>query len=131
MSSTLTTILNSINKKAELMEPEEIAISYPAFVVNMGMSYFSDTIMFANEMNMHPSCPGWGQYMFYYHGVTRKSRFSKWYKRGKIKHLDLIKEYYNYGNVKAEEALELLTDDQIAIIQERMYKGGRTKVGKG
>ena len=49
--------LNSINQsKKNIMDEDEDAVKgYPPFIVNKCLSSFTDTILFANEMNMHPS----------------------------------------------------------------------------
>lgn len=118
-------ILKSVNSKQIEISRDEIERDYPAFMVNRGLSYFMDTIMFANEMNMHAETPSYAQYLFYWHGLRKGKRFSKWHKKAKIENVDLIKEYYNYGDTKAEAALELLNDHQIEAIRERLYKGGK------
>ena len=45
----------------------------------------------------------------------------------KVKDLEVIKEYYDYSNAKAKEALNLLSDDQIENIKMSLQKGGRKK----
>ena len=40
------------------------------------------------------------------------------------KNLDVIKEYYGYSNQKAKDALNILTEDQLSLLNERMEKGG-------
>lgn len=117
-------ILNSINNKTPL-DREIIDREYPAFMVNRGLSFFMDTVLFANEMNMHPETDGYAQYLFYYHGTYKKRRFSKWHKKTAMDNIDIVKEYYHYSDTKAEEALAILTDDQIEEIKTRLYKGGK------
>lgn len=123
--ATLTDYLNSINKKTLYIEQDEVEMDYPAFIINRGMSQFIDTVIYANEMNMFPECPKNLQYLFYYNSVPKKSRFSKWAKKSKIKDIDVIKEFYNYSDAKAEEALKILTDKQVEDIKDRLFKGGR------
>ena len=45
----------------------------------------------------------------------------------KLKDLEYVKEYFGYGNEKAREALNILTNKQIENIKETLYKGGRRK----
>lgn len=123
--ATLSDILNSLNKKSTYLNVKEVELDYTPFIINRGMSYFIDTIMYANEMNQYSDCPKYAQYKFYYNGIQKKSRFSKWHKKSKMKNLDIIKEYYNYSDSKAEEALSLLTDEQIESIKDRLFKGGK------
>ena len=127
MASPLTAILNSINKKSEFLDEETIAKDYAPFIVNRGLSYFIDTVLFANEMNMAADVPKFAQYQFYYHALTKRSRFSKWHKKIEDPNIDIIKEYYSYSEEKAEAALKLLSKEQIAEIRQRLYKGGKSK----
>lgn len=41
--------------------------------------------------------------------------------------MEYVKEYYGYSNVKAKQALDILTDKQIENIKESLNKGGRKK----
>ena len=118
-------ILNSINNKTPLLTQEEIDRDYPAFMVNRGLSFFMDTVLYAAEMNRHADTPPYAQYLFYYHGTYKKRRFSKWHKKAAMDNIDIVKEYYHYSDTKAEEALAILTDDQIEEIKTRLYKGGK------
>jgi len=46
-------------------------------------------------------------------------------KANKSKNLEYVKEYFGYNNEKAKQALDILSDDDIAMIKERLNKGGR------
>ncbi len=119
--------INSINfSKENLMEGDPIAVKqYNAFMVNRGLSYFPDTVGPANEMNVNHHFYKEAQYSFLINIISKRKRFSKWHKPKAEKNLDIIKEYYGYNNIRAVEALSLLTDDQIDIIKKKLYKGGR------
>lgn len=119
--------LNSINtSKVNLMKDDPIAVKqYNSFMVNRGLSYFPDTILAANEMNFHHTFFNDAQYSFLLNITTKRKRFSKWHKSKLEKNVDIIKEYYGYNNVRATEALSLLTDEQIDVIKKKLYKGGK------
>ena len=119
--------LNSINSnKVNLMVEDPIAIKqYNGFMVNRGLSYFPDTIMAANEMNVHHTFFKDAQYSFLLNIITKRKRFSKWHKSKLADNVDIIKEYYGYNNIRATEAISLLTDEQIEVIKMKLYKGGR------
>lgn len=126
--SPLTIILNSINKKTELLDKEYIEREYVPFVVNKLMSYFLDTVLYADNMNKAYNLDKYSQYLYYYHGVRKGNRFSPLHKPDMSKYketLELIKEYYNYSDQKALEALRILTDKNIETIQRKMDKGGK------
>jgi ketosteroid isomerase-like protein len=38
--------------------------------------------------------------------------------------IEVVKRYYNYSNRKAEEALRVLSDEDIENMKQEMYEGG-------
>tara|TARA_R100001082_G_scaffold109370_1_gene86410 strand:- start:3254 stop:3637 length:384 start_codon:yes stop_codon:yes gene_type:complete len=123
----LSNFLNSINhEKNDLFsdDTEYAEKMYQPFVINRSLSYFPDTIFHANEMNVLNSLSEKMQYDYLKCSIRKRKRFSKWIKNDKIDDLDLIKEYFNYSNSKAEEALRVLTEDAIEEIRKRTYTGG-------
>lgn len=118
-------ILNSVTFNKEVIITAENEKEYDPYMVNKGLSYFADTIMFANYMNRMYDLPKLLQYDFYHELIPRKKRWAKWHKKEKIENLDAICEYYKVGKARAEEYLNLLTQDQIEILKKRMEKGGK------
>jgi hypothetical protein len=39
--------------------------------------------------------------------------------------LTLVKEYFGYSSEKANEALSILSEEQLNMIKEKLYKGGK------
>ena len=101
--------------------------AYASFMVNRGLSYFPDTILFANEMNVNHHIDNKLQYHFLINIIRKKKRFSKWLKPQEVNNLELIKEYYGYSNEKAKSVLSLLNNEQLETLKKRMYKGGKRK----
>ena len=125
---SLTKYLTAINySKEKLLDTDDRdwERKYPPFIINKGLSYFSDTVMFANEMNRLHHASKHMQFSFYLNSIKSRKRFSKWLKSSKIKDLDVVKQHFGYSNKKAQEALSLMTKKQIEYIKERLYKGGR------
>jgi len=119
--------LNSINfTKKDLMKSEdkEWIRKYPAFIINKILSGFQDTIMLVNEVNRNHFLDKDMQYSFLLNSIRSKKRFSPFLKASKLKDIDLVKEYYGYGNEKAKTVLDILTKDQLKLIKEKLYKGG-------
>jgi hypothetical protein len=54
---------------------------------------------------------------------SSKRRYSKWHKKASNSDLSVVKEYYGYSDAKAEEALKILSDDQITALKKLLYKG--------
>ena len=120
--------LNAINTtKKDIMVDDISEKAYTPFMVNRGLSYFPDTILYANEMNLHHHIDHRLQFDFFINIIKKKKRFSKWAKPINIENLELIKEYYGYSNEKAKSVLSLLNDTQINELKLRMYKGGKRK----
>jgi hypothetical protein len=97
---------------------------YNAFLTNRGLSYFYDTIIYANEMNRYSFLDKKLQYSFLINIIRPKKRFSKWSKKIKNSDLDLVKEYFQYNDKRAIEALSLLSNDDLRIIKTKIEKGG-------
>ena len=113
------------DNSGEASQIDSISKQYPSFMVNRGLSFFIDTILIANEMNSHPGLSPKMQYDFYYHSIRKKKRFSKWHKKPKdSKDIELVKKAYNYNRERAEEALELLTKEDLKRLSEYMNTGG-------
>ena len=97
------------------------------FIVNRGLSYFADTILYANAMNVHHQIPPEWQFSFLLNSIHKKKRFSKWNKKDELgDNFQLVKDYYKYSDEKAKIALNILTDDQLKEIKEKLYKGGKS-----
>ena len=96
------------------------------FLVNRGLSYFPDTVLYANEMNRNAGIPEDWQFFFFLNTIPKKKRFSKWHKKdADTESLTLVKEYFGYSSEKALEALSILSDEQLVMIKEKLYKGGK------
>lgn len=118
--------INSISSdKVDLKEDPENIKSYNPFMINNGLSYFHDTLLFANEMNIHHDIPHNWQYDFLNGVIHKKKRFRKWDKKEVVKDLDVISEYYKCSNKRALEIMKILTSEQIEIIVSKMEKGGK------
>ena len=119
--------LNSINlSKRDLMEEDPgWEKNYPPYVINKCLSSHLDTLAFANEMNRYPNLDKRLQYSFFLNTVRPKKRFSPWGKKEKVKDLEVVKQYYDYSNEKAKQALRILSPDQLNYIKEKLNRGGK------
>ena len=118
--------LNSINStKKDIMVDDIAEKQYNAFMVNRGLSYFHDTILMANEMNINHHIDNRLQFDFLINIVRKKKRFSKWLKPETFSDVEAVKEYYGYSSNKARQALTLLTNEQIELLKKKVYKGRR------
>jgi hypothetical protein len=119
--------LNSINqtKKNLMNEDSSLVKEYAPFIINRCLSGHIDSILFANEMNMHHQLDKDMQYSFYLHSLRKRNRYSPWIYKDKIANLECVKQYYGYSNEKAIQALKILNKDQIEFIKKRLDTGGK------
>ena len=118
--------LNAINyTKQNVMADDLAEKSYNSFMVNRGLSYFSDTVLMANEMNRYHHIDNRLQFDFFINIVRKKKRFSKWNKPEIVSDVEVVKQYYGYSNEKSRQVLSLLTSEQIDELNKKVYKGGR------
>tara|TARA_B100000029_G_scaffold178164_1_gene175541 strand:+ start:957 stop:1331 length:375 start_codon:yes stop_codon:yes gene_type:complete len=116
--------LNSINFNKKNLYEEDPTAKYPAFIVNKCLSGSLDSIMFVNEMNKSHYLDPKMQYDFLLNSLRKKKRWAPFLKKEKIADLDAVKKYYGYSNEKAQQALRILTKDQIEHIKMKMNTGG-------
>jgi hypothetical protein len=81
----------------------------------------------ANEMNIKHHLDAKLQYQFLINIVRKRKRFSKWIKPELDNEIEVVKEYYGYSNAKAHQVLPLLSKSQLAILKEKVNKGGKRK----
>ena len=120
--------LNSINEtKKDLIREDPLSEKeYNSFMINRGLSYFPDTILFANEMNKSWDTPKQWQFDFYRIGVPKRKRFSKWHKQDKIEEdVKNLMQEYNYSHQKALQVISILSDEQLEELRKKYKIGGR------
>lgn len=100
---------------------------YNAWVVNKALSYFQDTVLIANEVNMYYNLDNRAQYEYLLNMVRPNKRFAKWVKDINNEELDTVCNYYNVNPIIGREYLSLLTKEQIQIMKKEQEKGGTKK----
>ena len=98
---------------------------YVPYLTNHSLSNHLDTVMLANEMNQRPNLPPECQYDFLYGTVRKGRRYGKWHKPEEHPHLEVVMEYFSYSKQKALQALQVLTQQDLRVIMEKMDVGGR------
>ena len=118
--------VNAINNtKKDIMIDDIAEREYNSFMVNRSLSYFNDTVLYANEMNIHHNIDNRLQFDFLINMVRKRKRFSKWEKVVSESDVEVVKEYYGYNNEKARSASSLLTRENLNELKKKVYKGGR------
>lgn len=118
--------INSISYgKEDLMVEEQVEREYNPFIINRGLGFGADTVVWANEMNSRPHLDNKLQYDFLRHSVRKAKRFNKWMKSDE-ENLEVIQEFFGYSYLKAKSALRILSVDEINSIKHylKTCKGG-------
>ena len=117
-------VIGSISSNKELAWPEIDGL-YEPYLINKALSYFPDTVLYADMMNRFFEIPKKAQYSYLINSIRPKKRFSKWAKKDK-ENPDFIavQEYFQYNNKKTEEILKFLSPDQINNIKKELEIGG-------
>jgi hypothetical protein len=103
--------------KVNLIEDNEE--HYNPFMVNRGLSYYRDTVMYAQRMNLNPELDTRLQHDYLFHGVRKTTSYNvKWAKTPKNDDLSAIMKFFNYGRDRATEVLEILNKGQIEHIHK-------------
>lgn len=120
-------ILKAINEtKEDIFVDPQAEKDYKAYIINRGLSFYPDTVMYANQMNLCSTIPKRYQFIYYLNSVKKRKRFSEWHKKdANSDSISMIMEYYSYSNDKAKEALKLLTPEQLSRIEEKLFKGSK------
>jgi len=115
--------VNSVSHNKQDLFKEDISESdYIPFVVNKSLSYFVDTILYANEMNK-VSVDNKLQYHYLLNTIRPAKRFAKWVKRENIEDVAAVKQFYGYSTEKATQALTILSSDNLHYIKQKLQRG--------
>jgi len=117
--------VNSINqsKKDLMSDPEVSETDYVPFVVNKALSYFPETLLYVNELNQRPFVDNKLQYHYLLNTIRPGKRFAKWVKRENVEDIDAVKQFYGYNVEKAQQALTILTVDNLNYIKQKLQSG--------
>ena len=121
LSETLKTI--NYTKKNLMLEDPLTESQYAPFIVNKCLSYFTDTILHANEINRNAHLDNRLQYDYYLYAVRKRKRFSRWDKNDKSSKFEVVKEYFGYSDRKTQEVVDLISDEQLVEIKKLIDTG--------
>jgi hypothetical protein len=115
--------VNSVShNKKDLFKEDALESEYVPFVVNKSLSYFADTVLYANEMN-RANVDNKLQYYYLLNSIRPAKRFAKWVKRENIEDVAAVKEFYGYSTEKATQALSILTSENLHYIKQKLQRG--------
>jgi len=117
-----------LQSKKQLIVDEITEKGYTPFLTNRGLSQHKDCVLFANEMNRRHGLDKKMQNDFLLNTIRSMKRpFAKWAKSEKNDDLECIKLVFGLSDSKAQDALRLLSKEQIQQIKEQTQKGGLGK----
>lgn len=124
--------LNAINyTKIDVIStsenPEKAEKLYNPYLVNRGLSYFADTVLYCNEMNRYHDMDKKLQFDFLLNSIRKNKRFSKWHKAEVDEDTQIICDYYKCSIRKAKEIATVLSADQLRQLKEKMRIGGANR----
>lgn len=112
------TFIDSICWSKENYFDEHTESAYIPFIINRHLSLFQDTVLWANDINIHSDIPKGIQYQFLLNSIPKRKRFAKWNKKSDNDDIKLISRVYQANNQRSVEILELLTSEQLTSIRE-------------
>ena len=116
---------NSINQTKVHYDVEGVVEhKYLPWRTNRALSNYPDTIIHAQVMNASSHLDLQLQFDYLFYSVRKKKRFFKKPAVEKDKDFHLVQQFYKYNNKNTEEALRILTREQIDIIAKKQEKGG-------
>lgn len=120
-------VIGDITLKKQRVITADNEKDYNPYLTNRGLSYFPDTIHYAQEMNKLHHLDKKLQFDYLFNSIRKAKRFSKWAKKIENKDIDAVIEYFGYSHKRAEEALTVLTTEQVKQIKKKLEKGGISK----
>lgn len=130
MSTDIFTYVNSITvgKNNMMRDSENDSLAekeYNPWVANKALSYYPDTILMANDMNMNYHLDKRPQYEYLLNIVRRGKRWAKWVKETKSNDLDIIMKVYECSASVARDYLKILTKEQLKQLHKTQETGGK------
>lgn len=118
--------VNDILKdKKNIIVDDQSEKEYNPFLTNRSLSYHSDCLFYAQEMNISHHLDKKLQFDYLINTIRpAKRKFSKWSKRKEDEDVNALVEYYGFSKRRAEQALSILSKEQIKEIKKRLEKGG-------
>lgn len=110
--------------KKNIIVDEETEKQYTPFVVNKGLSQYSDAVQYMNFMNCRPHIPNKAQFLFLLNTIPKRKRYDKWAKQEENADLKMVMEFYGYSRDKALAAMKILTAENLEYIKQKQFKGG-------
>lgn len=127
---TFFDFVKDICEQKQYLFNESTEYAFVPFMINRALSQNVDTIMWANEMNKFRHGTSEMVHDFLFYSIPKKKRYNKWAKANNEDNekIELLMKHYNVNRRVAISYLALLTEQQLADIQQRNNIGGKSNV---
>lgn len=97
---------------------DETQRSYIPFIVNRGLSYYADCVLYANDMNLVHFLDKYVQYKYFLHAIPKRRRFAKWGKKINDEDVVSVSKVMQLSPSKAAEVVPLLSEEQLQTVRD-------------
>lgn len=97
---------------------------YNPFLTNKALSFYLDSVLYANEMNMLSHLDKDQQYAYLINTIRSMNRPHTWFKNEKSDNIDMIMKYYSVNRQRAKETLRFLSEQELKTIISQLNGGG-------
>lgn len=116
--TTPFSFINSITYTKQDIFDDETEKYYVPFIVNRGLSYYVDTVFYANDMNLVHFLDKYVQFKYYLHAIPKRRRFAKWGRKINNEDVVSVSKVYQLNLEKAAEIVKLLSPEQLNSIRD-------------
>jgi hypothetical protein len=96
--------------------------SYSSYMVNRGLSYFEDSVLYANEMNQRPTADSRMQFDFLRLSLSKRKRMSKWFKAEADDKVASVAFYYKTSEREARMNMRCMTEEDVNEIHAQVSR---------
>lgn len=105
--------------------PELAEKGYLPFIMNKGLSYYVDSILYANEMNTRHYLSSAMQYGYYINTVRSMKRPYSWPKKIKgDEDIQFLRDHYKVNIIRAKEIYSIIGPEKVNEIKKSIIQGG-------
>ena len=109
--------------KENIITNAETEEMYNPYMINKSLSYFPDTILYAQDMNLFYNLDKKLQYDYLINTIKPRRRWSgAWPKSIKDDDIELIQQMFNVNSKKALSIKSILTKQQIAELRKQQQE---------
>lgn len=114
--------VKAVNEKNYIFDKEIEDKSYNSYIMNSALSYYRDTIFFANEANKFQNVNNKQHFDFYYFGIPKRKRWSPWVKTPKFdkEFVDKVANLYKVSFVQAKEYINIMDESDLNMLKSML-----------